>query len=232
MRKVSIHKHSTHSGVFKAPHRAEGFIQGVLLFGIALLAVVIAAFSSSNKSVSNSTDSEQAKTVAATIITHGGSLKVAIERFRIDRGDLNTMDFSSTFPNGLFNTTDSFVSQLTVPGFAYVSGTAPTGNSPQQNGSYYLRSGTNISVGGNSNVSHLVSTTGLTQRTCQRINVSLHGSTFISTIPATTAGTVADFQGGAGAITIPTFTSVNNLEEGCVSVNGTHVYFKVVSRSQ
>lgn len=224
--------------------RESGFIQGVILFGIALLAVVIAAFSMSNKSTTNSTDAEEAKTLASAIITQGGSIKSAVDRFRIDRGDLSTMNFSATSPDGLFNPTDLFIRTLTVQPRAFNNGEAPimTTVSNTQNGAYFLRRRTGsetITIGG-IGVSLLTSTTGLTDRACSRINVTLHGPTYANRVITLTTGNVAAFQGGTGNIDITNtatslhFPGIANLEEGCVKTSdggnaARNVYFKVLA---
>ena len=246
------------------PQHSAGFIQGVLLFGIALLAVVIAAFSFSNKSSSNSTAAEEAKTYAATIVSHGNAIKSATERFRLDRGGLfsqadgtlaltNLMNFSTDQYKGLFNTNDRFITPLTVQPKAYWNNATPNQNPPLAHmaGSFFLRVYTGdlpsiIKIGGK-DVRHLLTTTGLTEATCRRINVNLHGPTFSAgAIPKLSTGTIGALaptagnfetstdgiiitgKGEAGALHFP---GVTDLEEGCVqeSSGPWYVYFKVLN---
>ncbi len=222
------------------PQRGQaGFIQGVLLFGIALLAVVIAAFSFSNRGSSNSTATEEAKVYASTIISHGAALKDAVQRFKADRGDLVYMHFLSADTNGnaLFNTTDNFIAPLTVQPKAYT--TAPNNTvTTTKNGPYYYVKGT---VAG---VPARIATTGPLQKaTCQRLNLTLHGSLFAGEPPAATTGADAAFAPTTGtttaptsatkqmtsttpdAIAIPAFTNITNLSEGCVQAAGGGYYF-------
>jgi type II secretory pathway pseudopilin PulG len=243
--------------------KMAGFIQGILLFGIALLAVVIAAFAFSNKSSSNSTKAEEAKTYASTIMAQGNTIKTAVERFRLDRGGLlngnstggleNLMDFSTDQFKGLHNTLDSFAVPLTVQPRAYtnlqVQNTAPPTTTAA--GSYNLRiyhgTATSPMTVGGQPVYHLLSTAGLTDDTCRRINVNLHGAGFSQGAIPTGAGVVgnrADFNAGISTATTGTIsitmtdpsgsgTPINNLEEGCIKTAETpavNVYFKVLNR--
>ena len=237
------HKPLFKSGLRNLGHTAAGFIQGVILFGIALLAVVIAAFSFSNKSTSTSTAAEEAKTMASTIIVHGGSIRAATDRFSIDRGGLNNMTFNVT-SNGLFNTTDNFIISPTVQGKAYT--TAPALSvTDVKNNYFYLKKGSAtsanaVTVGGNS--VHLTTTGPLTEAVCLRININLHGSNAPSAIPVVTDATAAEMNGtsatgftitGSGATGTPHFPNVIGLEEGCVritSATGEFWYFKVIGR--
>lgn len=262
------HKKIASTTLHATGKRQAGFIQGVLLFGIALLAVVIAAFSFSNKSSSNSTAAEEAKTYASTIISHGNSIKSATERFRLDRGGLfsqadgtltltNLMDFTDNQYKGLYNVNDRFITALTVQPKAYTNNTSlntlVSSTSGHAAGSFYLRVYTGvgdenspIKIAGKG-VRHLLSTTGVTEATCRRINVNLHGPTFSSiAIPRMTAGTLADFattngnfENATGTITITgketsggNFPGVTDLEEGCAETasGSIYVYFKVLNR--
>lgn len=95
--------------------KSKGFIQGVLLFGIALMAVVIAAFALSGKDSKKSTSNEAAKADAAALLSQGTTLASAIERMLSDR-PLVTYNFgkdmfSENFGSptiGLYNTQDSY----------------------------------------------------------------------------------------------------------------------------
>jgi hypothetical protein len=218
-----------------------GFIQGVLLFGIALLAIVIAAFSFSNKSSTNSTAAEEAKTYASTIASHGNSIKAAADRFRTDRGELTrlNMDFNTTAATGLFNAVDNFITSGSLVAQAQAFTTAPDAATVTitKNGHFYLKRSGTIAIGGINML--MIATTGpLTDATCRRINTNLHRTNII---PVATAGAVVDFQGtgtgnvtitvGAGATEFPV-TAVN-LEEGCVrttGAGGANFYFKVLQR--
>lgn len=216
-----------------------GFIQGVLLFGIALLAVVIAAFSFSNKSSSNSTAAEEAKTYASTIIAHGNALKTAADRFRADRGDLSSMTFEGgTATNGLFNTMDAFITSGTLIVQTKAFSDAPKAEiSDTQNGHFFLKRKGTIKIGGNT-VLLMTATGPLSDATCRRININLHR---INKIPNATPGAEEDFRGTAnGRVTIGVGSkesdfpnSVSNLEEGCVQTDtaNKYYYFKVLQRS-
>jgi hypothetical protein len=220
-----------------------GFIQGVLLFGIALLAVVIAAFSFSNKSSSNSTAAEEAKTYASTIAAHGNALKTAADRFRSDRGELTraNMDFNTTAATGLFNPVDLFITSgtLVIQPQAFLTPATPPAAlvSDTQNGHFFLKRTGIITVGGN-NILMIATAGPLSDATCRRINTNIHRT---NNIPVATAGGVNDFQGtAAGNVTIPVGAAATEfpantliLEEGCVrsqGANGQNFYFKVLQR--
>lgn len=225
-----------------------GFIQAVILFGIALIAAVIGAFALSGKGATKNTSSEEAKLAASTLLKQAGDLQEAIQRFRSDRGGFNGLTFSKDADTGLFNTNDRFATLLVGPPKGYV--TRKPGNSTGSvggnvYGSWSLKKA--LTIDGVAN-NWVVVTTGLTKTTCIRINNLLYGTQYpttldpmSSTVPASTWESLStvitlNFTGSDTTNGIPT-----NATEGCVGttstatnpetggVEATYVYFKTVN---
>jgi hypothetical protein len=231
--------------------KQSGFIQAVILFGIALIAAVIGAFALSGKGATKSTSSEEAKLAAATLIKQAGDLQEAVQRYRSDRGGFNNMTFSTDASTGLFNTTDRFATRLIGPTRGYVTKRSPNMEAVAAGnrfGSWNLK--TNLTIN-TVPANWAVVTTGLTRDTCIRINNMIYGAQYPVTTPPlatnlatdvvwqTLAGTVVtlDFTGTAAVVGIPigategcvqTSTTAANPDTG-VATEPTFAYFKVVN---
>jgi hypothetical protein len=233
--------------------KQSGFIQAVILFGIALIAAVIGAFALSGKGATKSTSSEEAKLAASTLIKQAGDLQEAVQRYRSDRGGFAGMTFSTDpitdASTGLFNTTDRFATRLVGPTRGYVTKRSPNieavagGN---RFGSWILKKTLTLdTVAAN----WAVVTTGLTRDTCIRINNMIYGAQYPVTLAPMASGATdaiwqtidgivtVDFTGTATVTGIPegstegcvqTSTTAANPDTG-VAAEPTFAYFKVVN---
>ncbi len=228
-------------------NKQSGFIQAVILFGIALIAAVIGAFALSGKGATKSTSSEEAKLAASTLIKQAGDLQEAIQRYRSDRGGFNGMTFSTEANTGLFNNVDRFATRLIGPAKGYVTKLPPNVAAPTNRyGSWNLKKNVTLDdVSGN----WVVVTTGLTRDTCIRINNLIYGAQYpITTAPIASGIGDTGWQAIGSATpsltfaTPPTFGIPVGSTEGCVQTNTTaanpetgatdeqtFAYFKVVN---
>lgn len=80
------------------PRRARqaGFIQGAILFALALIGILVAAFATSNQGVSTQTDSEEARINSSLIIKAGSDVQDAVNRAVADRIDLQQIVIASS----------------------------------------------------------------------------------------------------------------------------------------
>ena len=73
------------------PRREQGFVQGVLLFALAVLVAMIAAFAFANNGSNNSADRENAKVTATVLMKQASDIQDAVSRFVSDGRSLAYM---------------------------------------------------------------------------------------------------------------------------------------------
>jgi hypothetical protein len=79
--------------------RQGGFIQGTILFALAILGVIIAAFAVSNSGSSTNTDNERDRVNAGVIIKMGTDLQDTVSRAASDNFQPANMLLASTLPS-------------------------------------------------------------------------------------------------------------------------------------
>lgn len=217
--------------------KEQGFIQAILLFGIALMAAILGGFALANRSPTSQTDTEQAKVNASVALKQGSDLQTGVLRFGNDFGSsaiTDTMDFSSTTNQGLFDPAARYASPQVMPASAFASSNpidhpiaAP---SAYQAGHWYLNKATAASAIGTAAVDPMAVLPDLRSDVCARIDTMLYGA---SAIPVST-GALSDW---ANATTpadggISAKAAVAGWAEGCVQTSdGKYVYFKVVQEN-
>jgi hypothetical protein len=65
--------------------RQQGFIQGAIIFALALIAIIIATFSSGSSDTADNVNKEQAKSYAGSIVAAGAKLYTAYLQAQTDR---------------------------------------------------------------------------------------------------------------------------------------------------
>lgn len=217
--------------------KAKGFIQGILLFGIALMAVVIGAFALSGRDSKKSTSAEEDKANAAAVLSQGNILTEAIDRMLSDRPLVTTYDFgTSAFSGssiGLFNTTDGYAVSQTLPAKTFTNNvqtnTSASGNSA---GSWGLN--TNVTM--DSGKVHIIYVDNIKEGVCRRINSTLYN---INALPTTSKSLAFNSQTPLSLVSSDVNGS-GTYTEGCI-YTGTSAtrdtaavpkygYFKVVYR--
>ena len=231
-----------HKARLSKPADQSGFIQAALLFGIALMTAVLGGFALANRSPTSQTDVEQAKVNASVILKQASDLRDGVARYSSDFGSSaveNTMDFSLTSNQGLFDPAARYASPQIMPTSAFVAGPAtvinpPGSPGPLTAGHWYLNRATTGNGLASASVDPMVVLPGLRSDVCGRVNNLLYGITpNVASIPVST-GDTADWandttsaDGGISAL-----AAVAGWPEGCVATaDGDYVYFKVVQEN-
>ncbi|GLR27309.1 hypothetical protein [Limnobacter litoralis] len=215
--------------------KQQGFIQAILLFGIALMAAILGGFALANRSPTSQTDTEQAKVNASVALKQGSDLQTGVLRFGNDFGSsaiTNTMDFSSTTNQGLFDPAARYASPQVMPASAFASPSDPAIAAPStyEAGHWYLNKATAANAIGTAAVDPMAVLPDLRSDVCARIDNMLYGA---SAIPVST-GALSDWanattpaDGGISAV-----AAVAGWAEGCVQTSDAkYVYFKVVQEN-
>jgi len=209
-----------------------GFIQGAILFGIALLIAVIGGFSLANSIPQGSKDNQQAKLNASVFIKQGYNLREGTSRYAFDKLSSDGMTFDSAIGTGLFDSTKQYAIVQVGPTLSYGGGTAPNVlPSDPRAGSYAIHRGITVPEVGTASAEWLAATVFSDLLTCQAINVLLFGLSAPAS-PPTTALTAAQWQSGSGAETL--VGSAAGWNEGCLQTTtadasgNKYVYFRVI----
>ena len=81
----------------RSPARRQGgFIQGTILFALAILGVIIAAFAVSNTGSNTNTDTERDRVNAGVVIKSGSDLQDAVARAMADNWQPSVITLDST----------------------------------------------------------------------------------------------------------------------------------------
>ena len=183
--------------------RQGGFIQGTILFALAILGVIIAAFAMSNSGSSTNTDNERDRVNAGVIIKMGTDLQDMVARAASDNFPPSIMQLSTTTPNnqatiGLYDSAYRYGTKPVPPIPAFAGTTAAD----------FTIATSSASLTGGATSERVVELSGLKVGVCRRVNQQLTGAAFnpTSTIPTVQAGT-----------------------EGCFEDTGVYKYFRVVA---
>lgn len=191
-------------------HRRQGgFIQGTILFALAILGVIIAAFAVSNTGSNTNTDTERDRVNAGVILKAGSDLQDGFSRALGDNWQAPDVALSGTTAAStpllnLYDTAYKYAVAPRLPDQAFTDGSADA------------FSVTDVHTGlGSSTEERVVTLTGLKATVCRRINNLVAGTPWdaTATIPAN--------AGAAYAI---------NASEGChVGSGSSHTYYRVVA---
>jgi hypothetical protein len=208
-----------------------GFIQAALLFGVAIMTIVLSGFALGNHQPTGQVDNEQAKLSAAVALKQAANLGEGVLRYRSSLGAkavTYVMDFTVTSNIGLFDPAAQFASPQVMPSSAFASNPNPIHSaSTNTAGHWYLNKLTPGNGIASPAADVLVTLPGLRADVCSRINKLLYGS---STIPIAT-GNLAAWSTSPADGGISTVAAVSNWDQGCVqaiAASGQYVFFKVV----
>ena len=161
--------------------RQGGFIQGTILFALAILGIIIAAFAVSNTGSSTNTDSERARVNAGVVMKAGSDIQDAVSRALADQhlaGDITLLAGTTTALPVLYLFDND-----------YRYGSAP--RLPEQafagSASLPFEEDDADSIAGDATLNDLlIKLPGLREDVCRRINnLALGGPFDASAIPAT-----------------------------------------------
>lgn len=191
----------------------QGFIQGAILVGLALLVVVVAGFSLANRDAASSTSKEKARMDASVILKQAVDLKDAVFRGFADANGNNFSTYATLRTSG-------YITEIPTAPTDSAAGVTPVWGGT--NGNLGVASLTGFgSTGGD----WYIHATPISDEVCRRINAALYGS---STIPLVSE---INFNVTTNALTMSTNPWLSRTE-GCVlnsasTANG-NVYYKIV----
>jgi hypothetical protein len=189
--------------------RQGGFIQGTILFALAILGVIIAAFAVSNTGSNTNTDTERDRVNAGVIIKSGSDLQDAVARAMADNWAPSVIETTEGTAPGtvvptrlwLFDLKYKYAVEPRVPEQAF-SGT-PT--------KFALDN--MHTLGDAATKERIAKLPGLKKSVCQRINAMVQSEPWDAN---------AEVEGVANVI-------VATPAEGCYKDGTDYIYFRVVS---
>lgn len=202
----------TRNRLHRSPARRQGgFIQGTILFALAILGVIIAAFAVSNTGSSTNTDTERDRVNAGVILKAGSDLQDAFSRAMGDNWQAPDIELTGvTNPTTpvlyLYDPLYKYAVQVRLPDQAFENNTAVAFADDNV-------AATNL---GDSTVEERVVTlTGLRANVCRRINNLVTGGPWNAnaTLPATLTAAASTISGS----------------EGCYGTAGSYTYYRVVA---
>ncbi len=223
--------------------KQQGFIQAVLLFGIALMTIVLAGFALANRNPSGNLNEQESKVIAGIVLQQATTLASAINAYMADYNQsrvVASMTFTDTAnDNSLFRTDRSYgtVQVLDNPK-AFVDDTTFLRNvnpGTYAAGSWRLNKNIRINgLGAAANPEISVVLPNLTQQVCEEINSSLYGRS--RQTPISVTATPAAFAGAADgtgtlvtAVDLSAVAALLRLDKACVQVTGGgYMYYQVV----
>lgn len=194
---------------FRNSRRAgqRGFIQGAILFALALIGILVAAFATSNQGVSTQTDSEEARVNASLIIKAGSDVQDAVNRAIADRIDLSVIEIASSAASPAIALFDPALRFGTLPTL-----TAAMSFDNDVTDLVWSQDAIAVPGVGDGATDLVVQLAGVSQVVCRRIEAAVQNSAFNPTtaLPSTIG---------------------NGRREGCIAAadTGTATYYRVVS---
>lgn len=167
--------------------RQGGFIQGVILFALALIAVVIGVFSTSNSSVDTRTDREEARLNAALLLKVGSDIQDSVNRAVADQRDIATMVMINPPGDGRFFLWDPVVRYGSAPTLP-ITLRADRAVVPVWSVAYEQFTGQ-----GSDTTEQVVQLSNVSDEVCRRLNASAQGVPYdpAADIPLTLAAVAA-----------------------------------------
>lgn len=206
----------TRNRLHRSPARRQsGFIQGTILFALAILGVIIAAFAVSNTGSSTNTDTERDRVNAGVILKAGSDLQDAFSRAMGD--NWQAPDISVTLATdpappatptrlNLFDPAYKYGVQVRLPDQAFENNTAVA---------FADTNSADPALGDAAVQERVVTLTGLRANVCRRINNLVTGGPWNANapLPATLAAAASAISGS----------------EGCYGTAGSYIYYRVVA---
>jgi type II secretory pathway pseudopilin PulG len=187
----------TRNRLHRSPARRQsGFIQGTILFALAILGVIIAAFAVSNTGSSTNTDTERDRVNAGVILKAGSDLQDAFSRAMGDNWQAPDIELTgATNPATpvlyLYDPLYKYAVQVRLPDQAFENNTAVAFADDNVLGT---------ALGDSSVQERVVTLTGLRANVCRRINNLVTGGPWNAnaTPPATLAAAASTISGSEG----------------------------------
>jgi len=196
----------------KKLNKQAGFAIGPVLVVVALIAIIGAAFTASNRGTSSNTSNESAKANAGLIAQQAASLKSGFERYVSDGVDITTIELTTTPSAGgktaLFDP---------VKGYAVAQQPPRQGSTGAWSIASYALPGV-----GTTTADLVLSLNGINKLTCSRLNNALANAD--ASLDASTYGSLATNTVTAGAGTV----NASGAMEGCVASGTDYVFYTVV----
>lgn len=187
--------------------RQGGFIQGTILFALAILGVIIAAFAVSNTGSNTNTETERDRVNAGVILKGGSDLQDGFSRALGDNWqapDVALTGATSASTLNLYDNDYKYAVAPRLPDQAFADGTRES----------FAVTNTDTTLG-SATEERVVTLGGLKENVCRRINNLVAGTPWnaTATVPANAAAAYAI-----------------NASEGCyLSSSPNHTYFRVVA---
>lgn len=204
--------------------KQKGFLNALIMFGIALAVAAMAAWAIANRSINSNSNTEQQKMIAAVILKEAADLRDGFARARSDGVGQSDITFDQTANTGLFQPAKGYVSQQTTPAKAM----SPSGNATN----FVWNYNNNVKIkgiGADASAEFVVTLGDVAADICQRINNMLY-NTPMGTAPPAGLGTLADFTTTPAAIDMtPSLPGRDEKTDLCVmTTDAKFVYYKVV----
>lgn len=219
----------------------QGFIQAVLLFGIALMTIVLAGFALANRNPSGNLSEQESKVLAGLVLQQGTALSAAVNAYMQDYNStrvVNSMNFSdvTTDSDSLFRPDRGYGSvQILDNPKAYADGTYEANADPSDYiaGSWRLNKSISGNGLGGADPEVSVVLPNLTLELCEAINAALYGRD--NQAPVTVGGSMSGASGDTDGSAQPTALDISaeadleRVDKACIELGADeYMYYQVV----
>lgn len=204
--------------------RQKGFINALIMFGIALAVALMAAWSIANRSASSNSNTEQIKLSASVVLKEGSDLRDGFARALSDGISPWSITFDKASGTGVFQPAKGYASQQTTP----IRAMAATGTAAN----FVWNFNNNVKIkdiGADGSSDYVVTLGDLSLEVCQAIN-SISSNANSSAMPLPGAGSLADYTIAPTAIDLSaSLVGRDGKTDLCVETSDAkYVYYKVV----
>lgn len=201
----------------------KGFLNALIMFGIALAVAIMAAWAIANRSSSASSNQEQVKMSASMILKEASDIRDGFARAFSDGISHSALTFDMAANTGLFQPSRGYAVQQTTP----IRAMDPTGTATNFIWTYNKLVKIK-GIGIDATDDSVISIGDLTLDVCRNINDMLY-NTGVSATPVNGVGSLADYAGAAAIDMSSSLPGRDGKTDLCVTTSdGKYVYFKVV----
>lgn len=207
--------------IFRSMGAQKGFMNALIMFGIALIVAMMAAWAIANRGSNGSAATEQVKMTSSVILKQATDLKDGFSRAMANNVSPSQISFDATSGTGIFDPTKGYVSPQVTPIKAYA------GVTPATFVWTYNKNIKVMNIGASGNADYVITLADVSVDICNRINNVIY-NTNMDGPPPVGIGTLADYTLGA-AIDMSATAAVDSKPDLCLTTtDGKYIYYKVV----
>lgn len=204
--------------------KQAGFMNALIMFGIALIVAMMAAWAIANRSSNTNSNTEQVKMSASVILKEASDLRDGFARALSDGINPSVITFDQTANTGLFQPTKGYASQQTTPIRAMDTAGTAANFVWNYNNAVKIKG-----IGADASADFVVTLGDLSLEVCERINNMLYNIP-MGTAPLAGVGTLANYTTLPAAIDLSaSLAGRDGKTDLCVATSDSkYVYYKVM----